>query len=81
MSNQSTEDVPPFSRIHAICMYIRNKPCQLCPATERSPYGETVRACRAMADEARNIAVFGNPWGVDAPEEAIRRFREHFNDE
>jgi hypothetical protein len=25
-----------FSRIHAICTYLRDKPCHLCPAVENT---------------------------------------------
>lgn len=72
---------PKFSRIHAICVYLRDKPCQLCPATEQSAYGKAVRGCYAMAAEVRNIAVYGNPWGPKAPTESVRKFQERFNRE
>lgn len=70
-----------FSRVHAVCVYLRNKPCQLCPATEQSKYGTTVRGCYAMACEVQNIVTFGNPWGSKTSELNIRRYQEHFNDE
>lgn len=70
-----------FSRIHAICTYLRDKPCLLCPAVEQTVYGESVRGCYSLAAEVRNIAVFGNPWGSKASAEHVRTFQETFNHE
>jgi hypothetical protein len=70
-----------FSRVHAVCVYLRDKPCKLCPANETSEYGHMVRGCYAMASEVQNIVTFGNPWGSSASELNIRRYQEHFNDE
>jgi len=68
-----------FDPIHAICVTIRNKPCDLCPAQESSPYGDCTRGCRWQAEETANIARHGNPWGPDAPAESVEAWRARFN--
>lgn len=56
---------PEFDPIHAICVYIRNKPCDLCPARQSTPYGDGISGCRSAAEECANIARHGNPWGKE----------------
>ena len=70
-----------FDPIHAICVHIRNKPCDLCPAIEQSPYGDCIPGCRLVAQECANIARHGNPWGEGMPEENVLSWRENFNRE
>lgn len=70
-----------FDPIHAVCVRLRNEPCQLCPRQEPSVYGPCVRGCRALAEEVANIAKHGNPWGASARGQAVDRWKENFNRE
>lgn len=64
MSNAQTTKEKKFSRVHAVCAYLRNKPCNQCPATEDfGPYARRgIRGCRVQAKEVMNIVKHGLPW-------------------
>lgn len=70
-----------FNRLHAICVYLRNKPCELCPEREPSQYGESQRLCYGLAQEVSNIAIHGHPRGALAKPEHVVRWQRRFNDE
>ena len=79
-----TDPVPskPFDRVHAVCVRLRDQPCKLCPATfDDERYGKMIHGCYALAAEAVNIAVHGDPWGGGASEETVKAWRERFNRE
>jgi hypothetical protein len=72
-------------RIHGICDVIRShehppKRCQLCPAKIDTPYGKATQGCRLIAQEAYNIAVYGNPWGKDAPAKNVENWRKRLTE-
>lgn len=69
-----------FDPVHAVCVYLRGKPCNQC-APMPTPYGPGIRSCYGLAQDCVNIARHGNPWGADVPAEAIARYQERFNDE
>lgn len=67
----------PFNRIHALCTRLRDKRCEQCPAREFTRgYGFGTRGCYALAQEAANIARFGNPWGKRAKPKNVRSWRK-----
>ena len=56
-----------FSRIHAICDYLRDEPCKGCPAIiEPEDCGRCRKGCYLAAREVYYIAKYGNPWGKRA---------------
>ncbi len=73
-----------FSKIHAVCEYLRNysggahKPCEQCPAWESGPYGKTQRMCRGIAEEVIRIAKTGSPYR-NARRSVVREWRRRFN--
>jgi hypothetical protein len=73
--------VSDFDPIHAICVRMNDKPCDLCPAWESSVYGPGKRGCRSLAEEVATIARCGNPWGPHAKPEHVAAWQQRFNDE
>lgn len=79
-----TDQVPSkrFSRVHAVCCRLRDKPCKLCPARYRHQYyGWMVYGCYGLAAELINIVKTGNPWGKKASKKSVRAWRKRFNRE
>jgi hypothetical protein len=66
-----------FNRVHAICAYLRDKPCMGCPSLHKDPeFGWCRRGCYALAREVVNIAKYGNPWGKRHDPKGMKKWRK-----
>lgn len=67
-----------FNRVHAVCTYLRQSPCELCPARVMTPYGLGIRGCYGLAQEVIDIARRGSPF-PKATRAVIKGWRRRFN--
>lgn len=80
--NEQVPSEKRFDRVHAVCVRLRNKPCELCPSRYKDDrYGWVVKGCYALAQETCNIAVNGHPWSKKAKGRFVRAWRRRFNRE